>query len=279
MRRKLGALATLVILVLSLGGSGFIAEGKMPNIDQAEAIAASRVFLSGFRVIPDSKPAADVVIQRRTGKGLWSVEYPNESITKIDQETGEIVTYVRLPNSRPGASLPSPLTDSDARKRAGEYLAKAGVPEGVDEREAVLQKGLADRDIWSVLWVREIRGVEVYQNAVRVNVDANTGELLLLGKAIWTQEPAEWTVNVHEPRATEIAREHLGQVGLRLGPQSSGKLMIVEPNFYWTSRFVLTPIKESRLAWVLRIEKQDHGLAEIWVDAADGSILGGGQTK
>ncbi|MBO8129753.1 MAG: hypothetical protein H0Z39_11275 [Peptococcaceae bacterium] len=53
-------------------------------------------------------------------------------------------------------------------------------------------------------------------------------------------------------------------------------LMIVNPNYRWTESFVEHPT-ESRLALVIPFTKScGHG--EIWVDAYDGTMLGGNET-
>jgi len=54
--------------------------------------------------------------------------------------------------------------------------------------------------------------------------------------------------------------------------------MIVNPNYRWTDEAMKEPNPDTRLAWVIPFEKP-NGVGEIYIDAENGSLLGGDETK
>jgi len=64
---------------------------------------------------------------------------------------------------------------------------------------------------------------------------------------------------------------------------ASARLMVVPPNYYWEAEpkrnlHSLYPGAPSRVAWVVTLSEGD-GYKQFWMDAGDGSLLGGTQTK
>jgi hypothetical protein len=134
---------------------------------------------------------------------------------------------------------------------------------------------------WSVLWARIVDGVPVRGDGVRILVWADgTFHGLTRTERTLAARPAS-TLAEGSARATAgaLAIRQFGSSASDLRV-SSVALAWVAPNDTFRTIGLDAPAQTLRLAWVVRLEAQGNLVdrvrsVEIWVDAGDGTILGG----
>jgi len=102
-----------------------------------------------------------------------------------------------------------------------------------------------------------------------------------------------------ERRAIEVGRYFLDGVGRKTGKVLFIKQEVKEPNFYWDIaldsdvewddsdvwdkmlKYNRPDIREARLCWVIRFEqaKRPGHFYEVWLDASEYIVVGGGECR
>lgn len=135
-------------------------------------------------------------------------------------------------------------------------------------------------DGWEVVWERQVDGIPVLGDGVRLSLWKD-GSFHAI--AAWEHALAPRpTTTIDEATARAIAANRFGQWSGGDGAIAvrSARLAFVRPNDAVDPNRPDAPLAEARLAWVVTGEPvhPDQRLvkkAEIWLDAGDGSVIGG----
>jgi len=106
------------------------------------------------------------------------------------------------------------------------------------------------------------------------------------GKGFWSLLPESTDVEVTQEAALERARQCASALGFSQGGLPPAvELRIVQPNDYWgpNGEVHLQYPARSRVASVVTLKvpypgTETYSYKEFWIDAKDGSLLGGTQT-
>ncbi len=133
---------------------------------------------------------------------------------------------------------------------------------------------------WDVTWERQVDGIPVLGDGVRVSLWKDGSFHAIVG---WEHPLAPRpATTIDEARARAIAAdgfaERTGAAGAIV--VRSARLAYVRPNDGADPSRPDAPLAEARLAWVVLGEPVDPSKAlfhkvELWLDAGDGSVLGG----
>lgn len=173
-------------------------------------------------------------------------------------------------------------TEERATARAIADTLSIGIGDNAPITKMVVdQGGVAGLTLWELKWPRKKSAYEFRNDATTLNIDAIEGQILAYNDNNPSADPDSLDVSVKETAAKSRAAETATEKGFALDV-TSGKLMIVNPNYRWTASFVEMPSTESRLSWVFSFQKQTDigtGIGEIWIDASNGRLLGGEESK
>ena len=192
----------------------------------------------------------------------------------VDKATGQIHGAFRHEAYGEPSDSEKRIDKSRASALALEYLRAAGLPVS----ETRLQRAEIANGAWDLRYGRVYRSYPYRLDCVDVLIRPSDGTLKALGYHFKSPLPESTRVAVSRDKASSIAREHLLQWTDDPGQLSSTKLMIVQPNDYYEGLDVREPMESrnvSRLAWVADLEPPRSHLAEVWVDAESGDVLGG----
>lgn len=112
-----------------------------------------------------------------------------------------------------------------------------------------------------------------------VIMDPLDGTLVIANKMYKSNSPTN-NVKINEDKAIEIASLELKDKNkIDTSKIIKTELKIINPNYYWTN--LILNSTDSKLAYEVTFSKQSpyEGEASIWIDAEDGTNLGGQQTK
>jgi hypothetical protein len=139
---------------------------------------------------------------------------------------------------------------------------------------------LETADGWDIVWERQVDGIPVLGDGVRASVWAD-GSFHAIVQWEHALAPRPATI-IDEGTARSVAA---GLFAARAGSDRaivirSARLAYVRPNDGADPSRPDAPLAEARLAWVVLGEPADPAKvlfhrAEVWLDAGDGSVLGG----
>ncbi len=132
-----------------------------------------------------------------------------------------------------------------------------------------------DSDYWSALWEKEVvPGVLSGYESVKIVFSSDNGRLRLYH---WfNKAPNSTQVTLTQEQAINIASSTVGPRGFK--DIVEAKLNVIQPNYYWTEGGPYSKADYTTLAWTVKFSNGQNKNALVWVDAQDGSILGGDQT-
>lgn len=196
------------------------------------------------------------------------------AISRFDAD-GRVVMAVGL-GWRPGSGRA--IAADVAARRAGEVAAAAGLP--VAGRPTIHRSSGAGG--WAVTWPRVVDGARVVGDGLRILL-WNDGSFHGLAR-----QERQLAAAPGQPIAEAAARSAAdAAAGARFGEAGAGTVRIVSaerawvaPNDTWDPARPDAPDAVLRLAWVVRFETSGGlaervRMAEFWIDAGDGSVIGG----
>jgi hypothetical protein len=137
---------------------------------------------------------------------------------------------------------------------------------------------------WVVMWVRTTEGIPYERDFARLALDPSNGRLMGVGQSFRSAPPESTEVKVAQEAAVAAAREHARALGfeeVRDMPPTA-ELKVVQPNNYWGpgERVGDQYMAPSRVAWSVAIgvpygPEGGYTYKVLWIDAADGELLGG----
>jgi hypothetical protein len=137
---------------------------------------------------------------------------------------------------------------------------------------------------WVIMWVRTVDEIPYDQDYARLALDPSNGRLMGVGQSFRSAPPESTEVEVTQEAAVAAAREHARALGFRevADMPPTAELKVVQPNNYWGpgEQIRLGYMAPSRVAWSVAITVPygpEGGYTEkvLWIDAADGDLLGG----
>ncbi len=258
------------------------------NTPQQAVSRASNV----FRAVGWShtgKPSAKLVdtshSESKRQPTTWeiSADADGKLMAQIDGVTGRICHLRR--------SLPDRTEDivgidkPFANKQAERFLKVAGISLQdlrLESSKLVTHWTTPGAMQWEIVYRRVYKGFPFICDAVGIDLDPRDGSLLGLGGVdTWSPLPEATTVVLDRGQAVSKAKEYMAGLGIATNDLVSGELMIVQPNHYWEYMGMGTTPPEptsSSLAWELHFSQPWTDTA-IWIDARDGSVLGGYRSR
>jgi len=220
-------------------------------------------------------------------KAEWVTTYGSFSSIGVDRRTGAIVSAVDYSAGMAhiAAQAPAKLDEAAATARAQDIITRAGLAAvaNLGAPEVQLQQHAHEPDAWrfAVKYPVQYQGIPYEYGCVTVLLAAEDGKMLALSSAIDVPVPASTTASVDEKTANESALGYASKLSPSAEPgTASAKLMIVVPNSYWVSSGLgaSEDATIARTVWVVTVE-QAGGQLIFWIDAADGRLLGGTQSR
>ena len=211
----------------------------------------------------------------------WNVSWHRFSEFDVDANTGAIASWSVLSVAGQGAgSLISPET---AAKSAEEALRAMGLPaDAVFDKTTLPRRGFVAA--YSLFWKRVTpEGVPFMYDGAYVQVNPLTGKVWSAW-ILWSSRlPDNPKATLSKEQAIAIAKKVAASRPIsKEFTATESELKVVHPNEYWSgSPIVPRYDSPTRTAWIVTLSSppQFGGFLVYWVDATDGKILGGTQSK
>lgn len=129
-------------------------------------------------------------------------------------------------------------------------------------------------------WARSEEGYKYDADFAMVIIDPIDGSVIAASKSFISDKPSN-KINILLDDAIDIAKTFIEKDSLfNVNNILKSELKIVNPNFYWTDPTVNIGNK-SKFAYEITFGKASPNIGEasIWIDAENGNIIGGQQTK
>jgi hypothetical protein len=257
---------------------------EIPKINKDNAVKlASQIF---EKINPGSKVDNINLKERILEKQLvWEARSNQEGEIWIDANEG-IIRFIfngkEINNSVINARHNNPLISKDTAMDKISKLAdelNLSVSDGSPEVDLFKDNEAEDAIYsWDFKWKRTFEDHEFHNDWISISIDAYKGELISYNKNFNSLEPKELKIKINKQRSLEFASEFAKKQNMQINSLKVARVVIVNPNYRWTSQLIEEFNPESRLAWVVSFAKQE-GIGEIWVDTENGEILGGDETK
>jgi len=246
---------------------------------EAATVEAMRFMkIAGWSVT--EKPATRFVPAHTGHPDVWEIKV-NKHLVEVDAKTGKVrlaIEFGPVAQKRPGIPY---ITEKAAQQAAAGYLSKLGVDLGgarLEETRLDTYWSQKDAKKWTVVYARVYKGYPFKYDSVQASIDPVDATLISFSQIYPSPLPEMTKVKVKPRKAEAKAREHMAQIDAPLGKMiEEPELRIVQPDTYWEPRpRGENPKKSSisRLAWVMRFD-EPWEITEVWVDAANGRVVGG----
>ncbi len=137
---------------------------------------------------------------------------------------------------------------------------------------------------WEIRWARQWNGVELLDQDLNMSLDAGYGRLISFHARMGAPIPADTRLILSATSSATLAARFLTELNWPPAGLPTVALRIVLPTDRWTSENgrINTRSKNSRLAWVVRTpvrnpkdELDESRYVEVWIDCANGAVVGG----
>lgn len=289
--------STFRLLLLAVAGTGLVIAGAPSSQGADPFVAGGRstrpVAVAAFQADRALARAADLAralnlpgVSRRAERFDDRFEHRvYDEVVSVDAAGREVAIARFDPDGRVIMALAlgwqpgrGPAIDRDAAAARGlELSAAAGL--GVSGRPAVTRSAGAGG--WSVAWPRIVDGIPVPGDGVRMQLwnDGSFHGLTRTERPLAAAPSRRISAGNARKTAESIVAGRFGG-GAKALRVSATELAWVAPNDTWAPELPDAPGATLRLAWIVRFEM--HGslaervrVIEHWVDAGDGSSLGG----
>jgi len=226
--------------------------------------------------------------------------YGGEIEVSVEPESGRVIAFhdmVLTCALRTDSLPPEPprQTAQQAIMRARSYVALAGIDVrslavSICRLQTVGPLVGADARQWYLWFERVHEGVAFPYAAQGVSVvlDSDHGRLIALRAKMAAHPPGLGRLQIGPDRACDVAKELVRSFNGEVLNEPWAELRIVLPNDFWApdkdlaARFNASPRVDpnSRVAWIVRLPVRlwspQDAVADVWVDAETGSVIGGG---
>lgn len=269
------------VAVVAIGGT---AASEVSQQD-AVAVASSVAGQLGLQWGEGATAAFKNADEERWRPARWELDFRGLRRMAVAADSGCVLWLLNTTTSDSAAAEPAtePIPKAQAVEIARKVVAAMGPADNLVLQSAELHEPTETSREWVVKWSRMWRGIPYHGPGAAVGLEAATGTLVSAGYYVPPPPPASAEVAVSEERAREVALGALRAAGKDSGfvsPEIAAKLMIVEPNGDFANPKPVGWKDPTRVAWVVTVTQKAKegfimGRVEIWVDAADGSVLGG----
>lgn len=274
---------TAVGVSTSQGADPFVAGGRSTRAVELPASQADRAKARGRQLaaalgLPGVSQRAERLDDRfehRTYDEVTSLDAAGREVAIARFETDGTVAMAVVLAWRPGAGARVDQAGAEARALAA---ARAGGLVVRGEPSVVASAGSGG---WSITWSRVVDGVPVRGDGVHVALwpDGSFHGLSRIERPLGAAPPRPIAAGVARNTAEAWAAQRYGSVAADL-TVSAVERAWVGPNDAFAANGLDAPAETLRLAWLVRLDA--HGAladrlrsVEVWLDAGDGSVLGG----
>jgi hypothetical protein len=211
----------------------------------------------------------------------WEVDF-GAALVGVDPETGDILSATDFSKGdllRSAETTGKRIGEQEARQTAERVLDLVGRPADL-QFEKSFQRNHSKE--WRFLWARTFQGIPYLYDKIQVRISPLDGKMLGYGRQFVSAPPPSAQIAIEREDAISAARgvaASLGIAGADTAPVAA-EVFVVQPDNYWGPG----PATDgwgrgapSRVAWVVRLG-DECDCKEFWIDAAEGSLLGGTQT-
>jgi len=284
----------MLLLFSVLLGCGVTAQQPVNNSQQAVA-KANWLRQQLHWSVPNGMPRITQPGGDPNWPRTWQLQY-RDGLFIIDSTNGAFFVASHTPPNVDAAQQIN-INIQQARKLAVKYAQLVGIPlNNAAFDKCMLVSDYNRHRIWRLFYTEKYKGYPYYDNnIIMCEIEPADGSLQGITWGHRIKPPAQ--VKVLVTKDTALAKAHAQFVKLRMttqiGKLHSAKLAIVTPNEVWKQAALpskptprrpsgwrtSSPEPPSRLAWVLQFDDA-HGFRGssdvIFVDAANGAIIGGG---
>jgi hypothetical protein len=280
-----------LVVTLALWALGLVLvspERCFCQVVSAEAAATRAAEFAALVGIPWGQPTSVTLAENVSECRLaeWQIDFHDFSSIGVDLRTGVVVSAVDYSAVQENALRQgSPeLNEQEAMARASEIAACAGLAaaQQFDVPSITLQESSPGAYRFAIHWRRLFNRIPFQRDGTSVLLGASDGRFLALSAGLDTPPPTGTEVHVGKEAAQAAAVDCASRLGVYFEALDvEAELMIVMPNSYW-SRWGLgdeVTTGRSRVAWVVSVTDQKGRDRIFWIDADDGALLGGTQSK
>ena len=274
---------TAVGVSTSQGADPFVAGGRSTRAVELPASQADRAKARGRQLaaalgLPGVSQRAERLDDRfehRIYDEVTSLDAAGREVAIARFETDGTVAMAVVLAWRPGAGARIDQAGAEARAVAA---ARAG---GLDVRGRPSVVASAGSGGWSITWSRVVDGVPVRGDGVHVALwpDGSFHGLSRIERPLAAAPPRPIGAGIARNTAEAWAAQRYGSVAADLSVSAVERAW-VGPNDAFAANGLDAPAETLRLAWLVRLDAHGalaHRLrsVEVWLDAGDGSVLGG----
>ncbi|KLU60752.1 hypothetical protein CEB3_c27250 [Peptococcaceae bacterium CEB3] len=240
------------------------------KISGTEAVQQAKDWAQKLGINPGALERDELVEDPVYAWEYWDIQFVNAS-AEIDPSSGGLRGFSAKPVSSLVSTGERVKSRKEAEKLAHLWYAKLGAPPSY---QLTAIKTTWGNDQWLTTWQKEVLP-GIFSKYESVNLYFSAGDGSLLNYRLFDLSPKSVARKVSEEQAVTAARPLAHAHGF--STLTGAKLGIEQANGVW-----LSPnngaIGYVTLAWTVSF-KDPHGtIATIFVDAANGSLLGGDQT-
>jgi len=274
---------TAVGVPASQGADPFVAGGRSTRAvdlaasqaDRAKARGRQLAAALGLPGVSQRVERLDDRFEHRTYDEVTSLDAAGREVAIARFETDGTVAMAVVLEWRPGAGA---RLDQAAAEARGVAAARAA---GLDVRGGPAVVASAGSGGWSITWSRVVDGVSVRGDGVHVALwpDGSFHGLNRIERPLAAAPPRPIAAGVAQNMAEAWAAQRYGPVAADLAVSAVERAWVA-PNDTFAPNGLDAPAETLRLAWLVRLDAQG-ALAdrlrsvEIWLDAGNGSVLGG----
>lgn len=210
--------------------------------------------------------------------GKKALAFENDEVSVVVNDQGEPIVYMnKLKTSKEtikykDKKLKKEDLENQVSKMADKFEKENKTPISVEE----LYNGFV-----AYKYARTYKGYKYINDFVLVTLDPSTGEIAAASKMFLSNEP-KINKQLSEDNAKDIAIKSVGKLeGYKVDDIIGKDILIVNPNNKWTNDIVAQVSMDTRLAYsfTFKMIEPYAGELTVWIDAEDGKVLGGYNTK
>ncbi len=269
----------LVILSLAVGICS-VSASVVNSEESAKSLGAGYAQKAGWDYgLPSEAKLIDLP---QHGKA-WRVEFSGASLIHLSQATGDVISLTDLSAGTLLCSdepIKESITEQAAYAAAQMALVNFGIPPSTAFLNSYKDNNTKE---WRFRWARMLGAIPYQDDTIQIRISPIDGKMLGYGKHFISAPPSNSQVVATKEAAIANAREIAGQLGLSNSATitADAELKIVQPTYYWTEsldRNIPYVGGPTRIAWIVALG-EPHERKNFWIDATDGSLLGGDQVK
>ncbi|MBZ9623276.1 hypothetical protein G9F71_010465 [Clostridium sp. FP2] len=248
--------------------------GKVKNGFKADELGNDKVNTNFKKIKKNLIPIYDMSV----------VDMENEEILVKVDENNEPISYINknITSKKTIANKDKSLNKEELKKIAenvAESLKKSNNTS--EENKTFISESNFNNGFISYEWKRTYKGYKYDFDFEVVALDPSTGDVAVASKMFVSKVP-EINIKLKQEEAEKIAVESAKEFdGFIVEKIKTKDMVIINPNYRWTSKVTEKLIKDTRLAYTFtfKMVKPYEGDLIVWIDAKNGSLLGGTITK